>query len=180
MPEIPELRTGEDTPAWIGTIGLIRLLNNQKKDALIEGIAIPPTGVRSLELQDPNLKVRAAFVGYGKTVEFQVPEWTPELEKLIETAIGKEYLENFAKKHDWMYRDKDGKPSPYNDSLEARRIEDAVEAVRRSGCENFKYFDLIDYIPRERRGEDSAILRLEDHINAAMDIRSFFLNKSLT
>lgn len=175
IPEIPELRAGEDTPAWIGTIGLIRLLNNQKRDALIEGIAIPPTGVRNLELQDPNLKVRAAFVGYNKTIEFQIPEWTPELENLIETAIGKEYLENFAKKHDWMYKNKDGEPSPYNDSEEAKRIEAAVETIRRLGCKNFKYFDLINYIPRKRRGEDSAVLRLEDHVNAAMDIRSFLL-----
>ena len=89
MPEIPELRTGEDTLAWIGTIGLIRLLDHQRKDALIEGIAIPPTGVRNLELQDQNLKVRAAFVGYTKRMEFQPPEWNPELENLIEAAIGR-------------------------------------------------------------------------------------------
>ena len=170
-----ELRPNRDTLAWICIRSLIKQLNDQQKDALIEGIAIPPTGVRNLELQYPNLKVRAAFVGYSKTIEFQIPEWTPELENLTKTAIGKEYLENFAKNYDWLYRGKDGKLSPYNDSPEARKIEDAVETIRKSGCENFKYFDLINYIPQERRSEEPAITELEDYIDAAMDIRSFLL-----
>jgi len=184
MSELPELRPHDDTIAWIGTTGLIKLLNHQQKDALIEGIAIPPTGVRDLERGDPNLKVRAAFMGYSKPVEFQPPEWTSELETLIEAAIGKANLNSHLKKYkgcdnykeyDWIYKDEHGKPSPYNDSGEAGRIRDAVEAIRVSGSENFKYFNLIDYIPRERRGEDPAILRLEDHINVAIDIRSFLL-----
>lgn len=176
-----ELRPNEDTVTWIGTKALIMFLHHRQEDALIEGIAIPPTGVRELELQYPDLKVRAAFVGYSKPIEFQNPVWTPELENLIETAIGKEYLENVAKKkRDWVYRDEDGKPSPYNDSEEAGRIKDAVETIRRLGRENFKYFDLIDYIPRERRGEDPAILRLEDHVKIAIDIRSFLLKQPPT
>ncbi len=168
MPEIPELRTGEDTPAWIGTIGLIKLLSRKGKDALIEGIAIPPTGVRNLELQNQNLNIRAAFVGYTKKMEFQPPEWNTELEDLIQSAIGEDYLKNFAKHHHWVYETM----NPYIEFDEAKRIKDAVEKINRP---NFRFFDLIEYIPSERRGNDIAALRLEDHVAMALKIRSFLL-----
>lgn len=166
-----ELREGVDTLAWFGTLGLIQFFSRQQEDALIEGIAIPPTGIRDLELQDSNLKVRAAFVGHRNKMEFQAPQWNPELEELIETAISKDYLENFAKKYSWRYGNA---MYPYIEFEEAERIKNAVGKINRP---NFKYFDLIDYIPRERRNGDIAILQLEDYINAAIEIRSFLLGQ---
>ncbi len=75
-----------------------------------------------------------------------------------------------------MYKDKGGEPSPYNnDSEEARRVKNAVETIRRSGCENFKYFDLIDYIPPERHGGAIGNLQVEDYVKAAIEVRSFLL-----
>ena len=167
MGQDPRQAKGEDAPAWIGTIGLIKFLNFNQSDALIEGVAITPEGVRDLEYEDPSLKIKAAFVGYSKIMDFEPPEWTPELEKLIETTIGKDHLK-FCKKHDWRYKDM----HPHN---ELNRSEGIRSAVRGLGRANFRYFDLIDSIPPERRGGSVAKLQLEDHIKNAIEVRSFLL-----
>jgi hypothetical protein len=158
---------GEDAPAWIGTIGLIRLLNQNQHDLLVEGVAIRPKGVKDLEIGDPTLKIRAAFVGYSKTMEFQPSEWTPELEKLVEEEIGKEYIELW-KKFNWTYQDM----QPYDGTEESEKI---CNAVKELNSPNFKYFDLVNSIPSERRDGAKAKLQLGDYIRNALEIRSFLL-----
>jgi hypothetical protein len=158
---------GEDYLAWIGTMGLIKLLNPQ--DFLIEGVAIQPEWVKSLELQDPKLNIRAAFVGYSQNMEFEPPKWTPELEKLVETTFGKNCLEDW-KKREWRYPNM----HIYDGVSDSERIRNAVS---NSGGANFKYFDLVDSIPHDRRTGNAAKLRLEDHIDMAIKIRFFLVGQ---
>src|SRR5262249_7670508 len=127
--------TGEDAPAWRGAMGLIKFLSFNQIDSLIEGKAIRPEGVKDLMDEDSDLKIRAAFVGYSKVMEFKPPEEWASLDRLIEKVFGRGYLDYFHS-YNWMYHQME----PYNDIALSESMRDAESKLH---CDDFRYFDLI-------------------------------------
>ena len=74
---------GEDYYGWIGAFGFIKfhLQNSPQCDLLIEGVAECEEGgvdypklIRDFELNNSEVKIKAAFIGYSKN--FQRPRYT--------------------------------------------------------------------------------------------------------
>lgn len=135
---------GEDELAWVGTVGFIKRCYSEN-GLLVEGVAISPVGARDLQINEPRIKIRAAFVGYSKKMKFRNPDpkWTYGLGGLI-----------------------------YDEIARSDKLRKEVEELN---LPNFKYFDLIECIPTDRRNQEFAQLELEDFIKNAGKITNYLL-----
>ncbi len=57
---------GEDDLAWIGAVGIIKRC--YPYNIVIEGVPIKPQRVRALQDSEPEIKIKAAFIGHSKNM----------------------------------------------------------------------------------------------------------------
>lgn len=136
-----EIIDGFDGLAALGFIKYHSLFSKQKS-LLIDTIAFTPKQVRDLELDEPKLKIKAAFIGYSKKAKDTRPE------KL---------------------------QLHYNDYDEIERSDKIKKAAEELNLPNYRYFDLIECVPAERRDQDVVPLEQADFDKNADKVIEYLL-----